>query len=216
MSHGGRFGELLPGTLCACLAIALLAGCERADQPTGQDKGTAQTRPSDERLARIWTLLGEDDPNSFREALAELATLPPEVYHDPPYGVDGPPQWDTLRIGEASDRLDGKWMKATVRGFVALLEGSDPQQARRDYEAFDALLAGVMRAARRWTVRQPGGVPPLAYHSTLGLRTLLPQAMLESRKHAGDTEFEQLLKDRRERLYQTGGKSFSRISEEVP
>ena len=210
------FGGPLLRTLCACLAMAALAGCERTSG-SKETKGVPATAASaDERLVRTWTLLRDDDPNAFREALRQLATLPRELCHDPGYGVDGPPQWDILRIGDASVRLDGEWMKATLRRFVTLLEASDPQEARRQYEALDALLAGVMRSARHWTARQPAGVPPLAYHTALDLRILLPGAMLESNKYAGDTQFEQVLRDRRERLWHLGRKSFSEIAEDVP
>jgi len=212
---GPTFGDLLLRTLCASLAIAALTGCERAGQTTGQNKGSAQTRPVDERLLRVWTLLGEDDPNSFREALRELATLPPEVYHDPPYGVDGPPEWNILRIGDAAVRLDNEWMKATARGFFVALQESDPQQTRQHYEVLDALLAGVMRAARNWTARRlPGSLPPDAYDCALGLRAVLAFGTLKSKKYADDAEFEQLLKKRVERLKEI---MFSlRISRDVP
>jgi|GEM_PF-2140479 len=217
MGRGGRrFDDGLLGTLCACLAITALIGCERAAGSRDTKNVPPEARSAEERLARIWTLLGSDDPNSFREAVSELASLPREVYEAPAYAVEGPPRWDILRIGDATVRLDGEWMKAACRRFLEFLESSDPQEARQHYEALDVLLAGVMRSARNWTARQLGKVPPLAYHTALDLRTLLPRAMLESKKYADDAAFEQLLRDRRERLRQIGRKSFSQISDEVP
>jgi len=208
--------NLLLGPLCACLATASVVGCQRTAPPTVATQPPAETLSAEERLVRVWRLLGEDEPNSFRQALAELATLPREVYHDPGYGVDGPPKWDILRIGDASIRLDGERLRTTYRRFEALLESMDPQEGRRQYEAFDALLAGVMRSARNWNARQRWDMPPLAYHTAVELRYLLPRAMRESRKYNDDAEFVQLLKERQARLWEVNRSSFVKVAQEVP
>ncbi len=205
----------LLGPLCACLATASVVGCQRTASPTVAMQRPTETRAVEERLVRVWKLLGEDEPDSFRQALAELATLPREVYHDPGYGVDGPPKWDTLRIGEASVRLDSEWLRTTYRRFEALLQSIDAQEGRRQYEAFDALLAGVMRSARHWKARQRWDMPPLAYQAALDLRNMLPRAMRES-KYNDDAEFVQDLDERRARLWEVIRKSFIEIARDVP
>jgi len=207
---------LLRGVLCGCLAMVSIVGCQRTAPPTVATQPPAETLSAEERLVRVWRLLDANDPASFREALAELATLPREVYHDPGYGVDGPPDWDMLKVGDTSVRLDGWWMTTTLRRFVALLEAIDPQESRRQCEAFDALLAGVMRSARKWKARRPGDLPPLAYHTALDTRAILARAALESSKYDGDAEFVQLLEDRRKRLREANDKSWTRIVQDVP
>ncbi len=207
---------LLRGMICGCLAMVSIAGCQGTASPTVAVQPPAETLSAEERLVRVWRLLDANDPASFREALAELATLPREVYHDPGYGVDGPPDWEILKVGDTSVRLDGWWIITTVRRFGALLEAIDPKESRRQYEAFDALLAGVMRSARKWQARRPYGMPPLAYHFAMDLRAVLARLARESGKFDGDAEFVQLLQDRRERLLEVGAKSLTRIVEDVP
>jgi len=213
--YGSMRVGLLRGMLCGCLAMASIVDCQRGAPPTVATQPPAETLSAEERLVRVWRLLDANDPASFREALAELATLPREVYHDPGYGVDGPPKWDTLRIGEASVRLDSEWLRTTYRRFEALLQSIDAQEGRRQYEAFDALLAGVMGSARHWKARQRWDMPPLAYQAALELRHTLPRAMRESKKY-DDAEFVQLLEDRRARLWEVIRKSFIEIARDVP